>query len=102
MNSTKIAAVKTLLQAQPKISIIPHKNPDGDAIGSCLGLCIYLKNKGYDATVVSPNDFPNFLKWLPAAQEIVVYDTTPEKAQQQLQSSSLIFTLDLQMGLHLC
>lgn len=94
MNSTKIAAVKTLLQAQPKISIIPHKNPDGDAIGSCLGFCIYLKNKGYDATVVSPNDFPNFLKWLPAAQEIVVYDSTPEKAEQQLQSSSLIFTLD--------
>lgn len=89
MNSTKIAAVKTLLQAQPKISIIPHKNPDGDAIGSCLGLCIYLKNKGYDATVVSPNDFPNFLKWLPAAQEIVVYDSTPKRHSNNYKAAHL-------------
>ena len=43
MNIYDIEATKILLEKQPKISIIPHKNPDGDAIGSCLGLYHYLK-----------------------------------------------------------
>lgn len=94
MNIFDIESTKLLLEKRLKISIIPHKNPDGDAIGSCLGLYHYLKLHNYDATVVSPNDFPDFLKWLPESENILIYDNEPEKATQQIENSELIFTLD--------
>ena len=94
MNIYDIENVKLLLKKQLKISIIPHKSPDGDAIGSCLGLYLYLKQLHQDVTVVSPNDFPDYLKWLPSADEILIYDNAPEKAKKQIENSTLIFTLD--------
>lgn len=94
MTIQDIQTVKDLLAEQPVISIIPHKNPDGDAVGSCLGLYHYLKQLGCNATVVAPNDFPNFLKWMPAATDILIYDNEPEKATAQIEASTLIFTLD--------
>ena len=94
MNTHDIEITRKWLQQQPIISIIPHKNPDGDAIGSCLGLCLYLRQLKLNATVVSPNDFPEFLKWLPAVDDIIIYDNDQERAKTQIEASTLIFTLD--------
>ena len=94
MNTHDIETTRKWLQQQPVISIIPHKNPDGDAIGSCLGLCLYLRQLQLNATVVSPNDFPEFLKWLPAVDDIIIYDNDQERAKTQIEASTLIFTLD--------
>ena len=94
MNTHDIETTRKWLQQQPVISIIPHKNPDGDAIGSCLGLCLYLRQLKLNATVVSPNDFPEFLKWLPAVDDIIIYDNDQERAKTQIEASTLIFTLD--------
>ena len=94
MNTHDIETTRKWLQQQPIISIIPHKNPDGDAIGSCLGLCLYLRQLQLNATVVSPNDFPEFLKWLPAVDDIIIYDNDQERAKTQIEASTLIFTLD--------
>ena len=94
MNTHDIETTRKWLQQQPVISIIPHKNPDGDAIGSCLGLCLYLRQLQLNATVVSPNDFPEFLKWLPAVDDIIIYDSDQERAKTQIEASTLIFTLD--------
>ena len=94
MNTHDIETTRKWLQQQPVISIIPHKNPDGDAIGSCLGLCLYLRQLQLNAIVVSPNDFPEFLKWLPAVDDIIIYDNDQERAKTQIEASTLIFTLD--------
>ena len=42
------------------IVIVTHYNPDGDAIGSSLGLKHFLKAKGIEAEVVVPMIIPNF------------------------------------------
>ncbi|MFB1026723.1 MAG: DHH family phosphoesterase, partial [Flavobacteriaceae bacterium] len=34
MNTTSILEVKKLLSTPKKVVIVPHKNPDGDAMGS--------------------------------------------------------------------
>lgn len=94
MNINDIESVKSLLKRRLKISIIPHKNPDGDAIGSCLGLYHYLKEQNQDVTITSPNDFPDFFKWLPEAENILIYDNAPETTAEQIKKSELIFTLD--------
>lgn len=94
MNKQDIATTKTLLNSQEKIIIIPHKNPDGDAIGSTLGLWHYLKAKGKNAHIIAPNDFPDFLKWMPGADQIVNFETEHDRATHLLQEADLIFTLD--------
>lgn len=94
MNTNDINTVRLLLNKRPKISIIPHKNPDGDAMGSCLGLYLFLKEQGHDVTVVSPNDYPENLKWLPASEKVMIFDLNASEVTQQIANSELIFTLD--------
>ncbi len=94
MNLEDINKVKALLSTPQKIVIIPHKNPDGDAIGSTLGLWHYLKNEGHDATVISPNDSPKFLKWMPGVAEILNFEKENIQAKKALNEATLIFTLD--------
>ncbi len=94
MNKNDIAKVKDLLSSPKSIVIVPHKNPDGDAIGSTLALCSYLSKKGHDAIVIAPNDYPVFLKWLPGQDDILVYNAFAKAAKEKIQQADLIFTLD--------
>ncbi|APU08983.1 phosphoesterase RecJ domain-containing protein [Cellulophaga geojensis KL-A] len=94
MNKEDSKTVKSLLSSPHKIVIIPHKNPDGDAIGSTLGLMHYLKNKGQQAVVIAPNDFPKFLKWMPGQEEIIIFENDKEVAEKYITEASIIFTLD--------
>jgi len=94
MNSEDIEAVKKLLAKPQQIVIIPHKNPDGDAIGSTVGLWHYLNNMGLSATVVAPNDYPKFLKWIPGNEHILNFERQNTQAKEKLASATLIFTLD--------
>lgn len=94
MNLEQVNTLKALLSLPQKIAIIPHKNPDGDAIGSTLGLWHYLKNSGQDATIVSPNDAPKFLKWMSGSAAILNFEKENLQAQKVLSEATLIFTLD--------
>ena len=75
-----IAPIRILFQEQKKIVITTHQRPDGDAIGSSLGLYNYLMQKNHRVDVVVPSDYPEFLKWMPGNQEIINYETDPVKA----------------------
>ena len=94
MNSADIATVKTLLSKPQKIVIVPHKNPDGDAMGSSLGLSHFLTYLGHNTTIVAPNDYPKFLKWLPGNGSVLNYERENTQAKKALSAASLIFTLD--------
>jgi len=94
MNFEHIKALKELLSSPKKIAIIPHKNPDGDAIGSTLALWHYLKGKGHTVAVVAPNDSPKFLKWMPGAQEILNFEKENSESKKCLEEAEVIFTLD--------
>ncbi|MET3045485.1 DHH family phosphoesterase [Flavobacterium covae] len=94
MNANEIIALKDLLASPKNITIIPHRNPDGDAMGSTLGLYHFLKQLGHKATVIAPNDFPSFLAWLPNSENVLIYEKETQFCQEQLNSSDLVFTLD--------
>ncbi|CAM3506790.1 DHH family phosphoesterase [Aequorivita lipolytica] len=83
-----------LLASPQKVVIVGHKNPDGDAVGSCLGLSFFLKSLGHSPNVIMPNDFPDFLKWLPGCEDIVIYEKEVEKSKELFEKADLIFTLD--------
>jgi phosphoesterase RecJ-like protein len=94
MNKVTTEAVQKLLASPQKVVIVGHKNPDGDAVGSCLGLSFFLKSLGHNATVVMPNDFPDFLKWLPGCEEIIIYEKEVQNTNEIFENAGLIFTLD--------
>ncbi len=94
MNLKEIKATTALLSKPQKIVIVPHKNPDGDAIGSTVGLWHYLKNLGQEATVISPNDYPKFLKWIPGNEFILNFEKENAESRNLIREATIIFTLD--------
>ncbi|CAI8174351.1 MAG: Bifunctional oligoribonuclease and PAP phosphatase NrnA [SAR116 cluster bacterium] len=87
-------ALQSLLSEPKKIAIIPHRNPDGDAIGSTLALQEYLSQLGHESQVVSPNQAPDFLHWMPGFHQIINFERQNDLAQEIIANAQLIFTLD--------
>lgn len=94
MNVETTVIIKELLSSKKRIVIIGHKNPDGDAIGGCLGLTYFLNGLGHEATVIVPNDFPDFLKWLPGCSNIVIHENDTTTSLRLIEEAELFFTLD--------
>ena len=77
-----------------RIAILIHVNPDGDAVGSALGLKKVLENIGHACSVISPNEIPDFLKWMPGCDSIVIYEDESKKAAELIGASEVIIALD--------
>jgi phosphoesterase RecJ-like protein len=94
MNTTLTSKIKELLSTTKNCVIIGHKNPDGDAVGSTLGLDLFLKAIGQKSQVVLPNDFPDFLKWLPRTDTLYNFEKQNQQAVKAIEQADIIFTLD--------
>ena len=94
MKKSDILELKELLANPKSVVIVPHRNPDGDAIGSTLGLYHYLKMKNHKVTVIAPNDYPKFLKWLPGEETIEKFDENTDNCTDLLFNCDILFTLD--------
>lgn len=92
--TTELLEISALLVPENKIVILTHYNPDGDAIGSSLGLKHYLAAKGLNAEVVVPNDFPKFLKWMPEAKKNIIGEYKRKVAFDLINEADVIFCLD--------
>lgn len=91
----EVHKLQTYINKGEKFVIVTHFSPDGDAIGSSLGLFHYLSVLGKDSVnVVVPNDFPNFLKWMPGAENIVIYEHHEAYAQRLMREAEVIFCVD--------
>lgn len=86
---------KELLNGPPRrIAVLSHLNPDGDTLGSALGLLIVFNKLGHYCSVISPNDYPDFLKWLPGNECITILKHSHRKALDILNSAEIIFSVD--------
>ena len=86
--------LKALLSTPQNCVIFPHKNPDGDALGSTLALWYFLQNKGHKCSIISPNEYPKFLEWLPGQEEIHCYCKEREECGKLMEEATVFFTLD--------
>ncbi len=86
--------VKREIDRADNIVIVSHFGPDGDSLGSSLGLHHFLKTLHKKSTVLVPTPPPNFLMWMPGARDIIVYVLEEEAAKEALNSADLIFALD--------
>lgn len=89
-----IVEIKKFLSKRKKITILTHINPDGDAIGSALAMFIYFKQKNHQVSVITPNDLPSFLKWMPESDQIVVNSINPDMANKIMTETEMFFCLD--------
>ena len=94
MKIQDIQAIQLLLATPKKIAIIPHRGPDGDAMGSTLALYHFLLKNNHQPTVIAPNDFPDFLAWLPGSETVKIFEKDTENCTKILEEAELIFTLD--------
>ena len=90
----EIEQIKELLSQPIKAVVIPHMNPDGDALGACLAWSQYLKLKGHQSTVIAPNAYPAFYDWMPDASEIILHAANPDLVLKSLVGVDVIFFLD--------
>ena len=77
-----------------RMVIVTHVGPDGDAIGSSLGLWHFLNSQEKTANIIVPNAFPDFLKWMPGSKDILQYDRYKEFADQLIAEADVICCLD--------
>lgn len=81
--------------ASPKnIVLITHRNPDGDAIGSALGMYHYLKTQGHTLQVVFPSDYPMMFQFLEGIQECMIYDLHTDEVKKKIEQADVFFLLD--------
>ena len=83
-----------LLTKPTRIAITTHHKPDGDALGSSLGLYHWLKKNNHEVSIVVSSDFPTFLDWMPGRQDVISYPENPELAVKLIEEAAIIFCLD--------
>ncbi len=94
MKKPHFKEIKALIKKSKNIVIVTHWSPDGDAMGSSLGLYNYLIKLKKKTTVIVPNEYPEFLKWMPGDDKVLNHQSEPEKVLRAVESSDAIFTLD--------
>ena len=94
MLTGNIDVLKDGLSSPRKIVITTHQKPDGDAMGSSLAMYHYLIGRGHHVTVVAPTDYPDFLKWLPGNDKVVIYEQKKMPAEKAIQEADIVFCLD--------
>lgn len=89
-----IAALGHLLASPKRLALVTHYNPDGDAIGSSVGLMHVLRAAGHQATVLLPNPAPSFLHWMPGYEEALIHDPRRPDAVSAIQAADAVICLD--------
>ncbi|MFA6084360.1 bifunctional oligoribonuclease/PAP phosphatase NrnA [Mucilaginibacter sp.] len=89
-----LASLTELLDQPRKIVITTHHKPDGDAMGSSLGLYHYLIQLGHHAKVIAPTDYPEFLSWMPGNEDVIIYTEATQRSAELIAEANLIFCLD--------
>ncbi|HSC52367.1 MAG TPA: bifunctional oligoribonuclease/PAP phosphatase NrnA [Phnomibacter sp.] len=85
----------SLLQSSPKrVVITSHQKPDGDAMGSSLGLMHYLNKLGHQVQVISPTNWAGFLNWMPGVDTVLDYESKTKQAEEIIAAAEWIFCLD--------
>ncbi|KAI9452603.1 phosphoesterase RecJ domain-containing protein [Russula earlei] len=83
-----------LLTTPRKIIITTHQKPDGDAMGSSLGLYHFLIQFSHTVTVISPTNWADFLEWMPGVNTVVDYEANKRRCHQLIEEADILFCLD--------
>ena len=94
MTDWECTLLHSLIDEAQTIVLCCHQNPDGDALGSMLGLGEVLRTLGKEPLIVAPDQYPDYLQWLPNSEKIVRYDKRRDYVDTVLKIADLVFCLD--------
>ena len=80
IDENTLAEARQMIAGAHRVVILTHMAPDGDAMGSSLGLKAWLEEQGKEVAVAVPSAYPDFLGWMPGANEIMVFDVNCKDA----------------------
>lgn len=83
-----------LLKESLSIIIVSHRSPDGDSIGSSLGMFHLLKHLGHQVQVITPDPAPEFLAWLEGFDQVINFEKQREETEKSIKNAAIIFCLD--------
>ncbi|MBP8726319.1 MAG: bifunctional oligoribonuclease/PAP phosphatase NrnA [Saprospiraceae bacterium] len=86
--------LRELIRTPRQCVILSHRNPDGDALGSCLGLSLFLQSLNHNVRVIFPSEYPVNFEWMPQTEEILAYDLEPGLVAEVIRKAELVFFLD--------
>lgn len=101
MRIEKLGDLSSYLSSPRKVVIVNHVNPDGDAMGSALGLQHFLQGRGHAVDLIVPNEPPHFLRWLPGYDAVLAADAQSEVSESKVSEADIVFCLDFN-ALHRC
>lgn len=91
---SKIKEVQKILQEASSVMIVAHRSPDGDSIGSSVGMYHYLKNKGITTQICHPDPAPYFLKWMNGVDTILNFEENKDQTTAAINNADVLFCLD--------
>ena len=91
---SQLELARQLIDQANRVVILTHMSPDGDAMGSSLAMRHFLEAQGMQVEVIVPNSFPDFLAWLPKANEDIIYETQRQQADAILEQADLVICTD--------
>lgn len=78
-----------------RIVITSHKSPDGDSIGSSVGMLRFIQSLGgKDVCICHPDKAPSFLNWIEELQNIILFENQADVVQQKINQADLLICLD--------
>lgn len=94
LTAAETESLRSLILSSDNIILCCHRSPDGDALGSLLGMAEFLRQQGKVPVAVVPDAYPDFLQWLPGTERIIRYDKHKSFVDGLLTSADLVFCLD--------
>ena len=89
-----VLKTRKVIDHHHRFVIVAHVSPDGDAMGSSLALCLFLRELGKEASVVLPDSISDNLRWLPGAAEAFIFDEQADVASEVIADAEVIFCVD--------
>lgn len=89
-----LPALAEKIEKAGEIVLVGHVNPDGDSIGSLMGMKGFLDTTGKKVTAIVPNGYPDFLSFLDPANQVLAYTNTPQEIEKKVREAHLIICMD--------
>ena len=82
------------LSKDTSLVLLCHQRPDGDALGSLLGLGLWLRSLGLSAHMLCPDAYPKNLSFLPQSSELAILEYQAGHWESLIETSDLLVLLD--------
>lgn len=95
IDSSQATALRRMIDQAESIALVSHTAPDGDSVGSSIGFAEILKGMGKSRiSVIVPDSIPQYLYCIAEADQVIIHENYPEKAETALYEADLIFCMD--------